>query len=215
MKSNGITVNLYGDNFRNNSIAYNIDIKTGERIYPNPIPTFKFSDKKTKCSLTQNILNIMETYTKKQAIENECYMVRISDKSNRYEPTMCHFNYDENDLAFYFTDGGHLLVDSAFDFVIIPQPKRGLKDLTQDECIEIAKIINPNVNWKFIPAKWDGFNLVDVESPNGEHKNIVQISYNTVKAIFREFDADLYEINISDRTVYKIILYLQFINVEI
>ena len=106
MKPIGITVNLNGDNFRNNSIAYKIDIKTGERIYPNPIPTFKFSDKKTKCSLTKNILNIMETYTKKQAIENECYMVRISDKSNRYEPTRCHFNYDENDLAFYFTDGG-------------------------------------------------------------------------------------------------------------
>jgi hypothetical protein len=137
MKPIGITVNLNGDNFRNNSIAYKIDIKTGERIYPNPILTFKFSDKKTKCSLTKNILNIMETYTKKQAIENECYMVRISDKSNRYEPTMCHFNYDENDLAFYFTDGGHLLVDSAFDFVIIPQPKRGLKDLTQYECMDV------------------------------------------------------------------------------
>ena len=99
---------------------------------------------------------------------------------------------------------------------------RNLKDLTQDECIEIAKIINPNVNWKFIVSKstWDGFDLVDVESQIMPHKNFVQIghsdnSFPNSNAIFREFDANLYEINISDRTVYKIILYLQSINVEI
>ena len=42
---------------------------------------------------------------------------------------------------------------------------RNLKDLTQDECIEIAKIINPNVNWKFVVSEytWDGFDLVDAE----------------------------------------------------
>lgn len=154
MKSNGITVNLYGDNFRNNSIAYNIDIKTGERIYPNPIPTFKFSDNKDKLSIDESLTKKLRTM-------------------------------------------------------------RNLKDLTRYECIEIAKIINPNVNWKFIPAKWGGFNLVDVESPNCDYKNLVQISYNTDKNIFREFDKCLRELNISDRTVYKIILYLQSINVEI
>lgn len=93
---------------------------------------------------------------------------------------------------------------------------RNLKDLTQDECIEIAKIINPNVNWKFIIPKstWDGFDLVDTESEN--FNTIVQIGYfPDNKTLFQQFDANLYEINISDRTVYKIILYLQSINVEI
>lgn len=93
---------------------------------------------------------------------------------------------------------------------------RNLKDLTQDECIEIAKIINPDVNWKIIIPEhtWDGFDLVDAESNTIPHNNIVQICYNS-NELFREFDSELYEINISDRTVYKIILYLQSINVEI
>lgn len=95
---------------------------------------------------------------------------------------------------------------------------RNLKDLTQEECIEIAKIINPDVNWKFVVSEytWDGFDLVDAESEIMPHKNIVQIGYfPNCNELFREFDANLYEINISDRTVYKIILYLQSINVEI
>ena len=64
----------------------------------------------------------METKTKQPAIENQCYMVRISKNSKRYEPAMCHFHHSANDLMFYFTDGSHLLVNSAFDFVTIPQP---------------------------------------------------------------------------------------------
>ena len=92
---------------------------------------------------------------------------------------------------------------------------RKLKDLTQDECIEIAKIINPDVNWEFIlpDIVWNGFDLVDKISYD---KNNVQISYDdTDNHIFREFDEKLCEVRIPDRTVYKIILYLQSINVEI
>lgn len=100
---------------------------------------------------------------------------------------------------------------------------RNLKDLTQDECIEIAKIINPNVNWKFVVSEytWDGFDLVDAESENLRYNNnIVQIDYSgkpyqTGHNIFREYDERLCGVHIPDSIVNKVILYLQSINVEI
>lgn len=55
MKPIGIIVNTNRDNFRINPIVYKIDIKTGERIYPNPIPEFKFSDNIGKFSIDESL----------------------------------------------------------------------------------------------------------------------------------------------------------------
>lgn len=42
-----------------------------------------------------------------------------------------------------------------------------LSKLSPDQCIEIAKLVEPSVNWVFYQSKenpWNGFDLVDKES---------------------------------------------------
>ena len=59
---------------------------------------------------------------------------------------------------------------------------RTLKDLTQDECIKIASMTEPNVEWKFIQSsdKWDGFDLVEKDcEPENIAKYIFQIDYRS------------------------------------
>lgn len=59
---------------------------------------------------------------------------------------------------------------------------RTLKDLTQEECIKIASIAEPNVEWKFIQSsdKWDGFDLVEKDCRNEDiAKYIFQIDYRS------------------------------------
>ena len=59
---------------------------------------------------------------------------------------------------------------------------RTLKDLTQEECIKIASIAEPNVEWKFVQSsdKWDGFDLVEKNCENESiAKYIFQIDYRS------------------------------------
>lgn len=81
---------------------------------------------------------------------------------------------------------------------------RTLKDLTQDECIKIASIAEPNVEWKLVQCsyKWDGFDLVEKDC---EHQNIAkyifQIDYRlneelTSKPRFRIYE-NLHEYSVN------------------
>jgi hypothetical protein len=57
---------------------------------------------------------------------------------------------------------------------------KSLKDLTPEQCIKIASIAEPNINWKFIVSKdkWDGFDLIgDSDNENDYCKYIFQIDY--------------------------------------
>ena len=56
---------------------------------------------------------------------------------------------------------------------------KNLKDLTPEECIEIAKILVPEVNWNLIQSKnkWDGFDLIDENESEETSKVIFQIDY--------------------------------------
>ena len=66
-----------------------------------------------------------------------------------------------------------------------------LKDLTPQECIEIASIIKSDVNWKFIQSKersWEGFDLVENTDLNN-NKYILQIDYK--RREFRLYDESL------------------------
>lgn len=73
---------------------------------------------------------------------------------------------------------------------------RTLKDLTQDECIKIASLAEPEVEWKFIQSnnKWNGFDLVEKDC---KHENVAkfifQIDYRSdedikSKSRFRFYD---------------------------
>ena len=81
---------------------------------------------------------------------------------------------------------------------------RTLKDLTQDECIKIASISEPNIEWKFIQSsdKWDGFDLVEKDCENGNiAKYIFQIDYRSDEEIkskprFRIYE-DLHEYSVN------------------
>ena len=92
---------------------------------------------------------------------------------------------------------------------------RTIKDLTQEECIKIASIAEPNVEWKFIQSsdKWDGFDLVEKDC---EHENVAkyifQIDYRSTeelksKPIFRIYK-DLHEYSVN---IEAIIEYLTLI----
>lgn len=54
-----------------------------------------------------------------------------------------------------------------------------LKDLSPQQCVKIASIVKPNINWKFVEteeAKF-GFDLVDAESDEKFPKYIFQIDW--------------------------------------
>ena len=66
---------------------------------------------------------------------------------------------------------------------------RTLKDLTQEECIKIASIANPDVEWKFVQSssKWDGFDLVEKDCDNENiAKYIFQIDYRSIEELKSE-----------------------------
>ena len=88
---------------------------------------------------------------------------------------------------------------------------RTLKDLTQNECIKIATISEPNVEWKFVQSsdKWDGFDLVENDCENENiAKYIFQIDYRSNEELkskprFRIYkDLQEYLVNIETITEY-------------
>lgn len=93
---------------------------------------------------------------------------------------------------------------------------RTLKDLTQEECIKIASIAEPNIKWKLIQSsdKWDGFDLIEKDCENETiSKYIFQIDYRSTeelksKARFRIYE-DIYEYPVN---IEPILEYLMSIN---
>jgi len=93
---------------------------------------------------------------------------------------------------------------------------KNLKDLTPEECIKIATIAEPNVEWKFIQSenKWNGFDLIGVDdNENDICKNIFQIVYNDVVEFGKEsrfrIYVDLCEFPIDDDKLDEINNYLK------
>ncbi len=93
---------------------------------------------------------------------------------------------------------------------------KNLKDLTKEECIKIACIAFPTINWKFIQSKeiWDGFDLIDIESNENEYPAyyIFQIDYRAEKELnsksrFR-FYQDLNEYTIDGKKIEEILNYI-------
>ena len=87
---------------------------------------------------------------------------------------------------------------------------RTIKDLTQEECIKIASIAEPNVEWKFIQSsdKWDGFDLVEKD---WEHENVAkyifQIDYRSTEELkskprFRIYE-DLHEYSVNIEAIIE------------
>ena len=73
---------------------------------------------------------------------------------------------------------------------------RTLKELTQDECIKIASLAEPNVEWKYVQSsdKWDGFDLVEKDCHNENiAKFIFQIDYRSDEEIKSKSRFRIYE----------------------
>ncbi|MFW5847888.1 MAG: hypothetical protein ACOCVF_03130 [bacterium] len=73
---------------------------------------------------------------------------------------------------------------------------RTLKNLTRDECVNIATIANPEINWVFIECpteyEWNGFDLVDKDSEHSRFREFIfQIDYS--ENIKQEFRFRLYK----------------------
>lgn len=59
---------------------------------------------------------------------------------------------------------------------------RTLNELTPEECVNIATIAEPNVDWKFIQSneKWNGFDLIENSCVDEKYaKHIFQIDYQS------------------------------------
>lgn len=95
---------------------------------------------------------------------------------------------------------------------------KALKDLTPEECIKIASIVEPDVEWKFIRSviKWDGFDLVEKDNLDPlKAKHIFQIDYSSDKKLknkprFRIYDEHLFEYGVGPKMAL-ILSYLQSI----
>ena len=80
---------------------------------------------------------------------------------------------------------------------------RTLKDLTEDECIKIASISEPNVEWKFVQSsyKWNGFDLIEKNREYGTiAKYIFQIDYNSDEELKSKPRFRIYE-NLQEHSV--------------
>lgn len=90
---------------------------------------------------------------------------------------------------------------------------RTLKDLTQEECIKIASIAKPDVEWKFVQSsdKWDGFDLVEKDCENENiAKYIFQIDYRSSEELksktrFRIYE-DLHECPVNIEAIINYLL---------
>lgn len=90
---------------------------------------------------------------------------------------------------------------------------RTLKDLTQDECMKIASLAEPNVEWRFIQSsdKWDGFDLVEKDCEDEtKSKYIFQIDYRSneklkLKSRFRIYK-DLFEYSVNIETILNYLM---------
>ena len=90
---------------------------------------------------------------------------------------------------------------------------RTLKDLTQEECIKIASIAEPNVEWKFTQSsdKWNGFDLVENDCENESiAKYIFQIDYRSNEELkskprFRFYE-DLYEYSVNIEAIIEYLM---------
>lgn len=96
---------------------------------------------------------------------------------------------------------------------------RTLKNLTQEECINIASLAEPNVEWKFVQSsnKWDGFDLVEKYCENEiTAKYIFQIDYRSKEELkskprFRIYkDLNEYSVNIEKFSQYLISIGCKF-----
>ena len=92
---------------------------------------------------------------------------------------------------------------------------KDIKDLTPEECVQIAKIIEPNIDWKFtVPSeeyKWDGFDVVGEQDSYGIYKNIVQIDYrktrqNNISIMY--FEDGLHQYSITNEQFDKVSAYI-------
>lgn len=96
-------------------------------------------------------------------------------------------------------------------------PKK-LKKLTPEQCIAIAVIVDPTIQWKLIQSKnkWNGFDLIGKdESEDGKCENIVQIDYSKDtkgKSRIRLYKGDgLEEYNLTEKELMKVDDYLDII----
>jgi hypothetical protein len=93
---------------------------------------------------------------------------------------------------------------------------KNLKDLTQEECVKIAQIINPKIDWEFYISKhrWNGFDIIEkseMDITTYDSWECVQIDLDfehPQKLAFKHFK-DLEEVRISDFTFAKIFYYLE------
>jgi hypothetical protein len=92
-----------------------------------------------------------------------------------------------------------------------------LKDLTPEECVQIASIAEPDVEWKFVRSvcKWDGFDLIEKECKNENiSKYIFQIDYRSDEELgsvsrFRFYE-DLHLYPLSEDIILRINNYLKY-----
>jgi hypothetical protein len=91
---------------------------------------------------------------------------------------------------------------------------KNLKNLTIEECIKIASIVEP-IKWEFYksPEKWDGFDLTGKDYVNG-NKYIFQIDYrpNIPKEKRFRIYINLYQYPIDNKKIKKILSFLEAIN---
>jgi hypothetical protein len=92
---------------------------------------------------------------------------------------------------------------------------KNLKNLTPEQCIEIATIVKPDVEWKFIKSsnEWEGFDLIEKsDDESGICNFIFQIEYSNkdikLSQRFRLY-IDLYEYPLSEEKLEKIVNYLE------
>jgi len=84
-----------------------------------------------------------------------------------------------------------------------------IQNLTAEQCIHIAKIAEPTIDWNFVenqPNKWDGFDLLGEKQEDGSYDGIFQISFS---GHFSFFDEGLNEYKVSGQEKQQIIKYLE------
>jgi len=86
-----------------------------------------------------------------------------------------------------------------------------LKNLTPEQCVDIAKIACPGYQWAFFTPmaeqKWNGHDVVTNTTVNGMHLRTFQIDYGVTTSNFRFYNEKLFEIPI-ENSILEIFQYL-------
>lgn len=86
-----------------------------------------------------------------------------------------------------------------------------LKKLSEENILDIAKIINPNIDWHIFNAKidWDGIDVCSLDK-----KYIFQIYFNNPNKYFGYY-INLDEQKINDSTLFQIFDYLNHFTINL